>query len=123
MGSLPFTGNSAPAAYRRPMRVLLIAMSALLGLAPPPGGRARAAEPLCLSSADAAEAVTGHKVVAPMQALRTARRAVPNAEILRAALCRDPDALVYRITVLRRGDGRILRVTVDAPSGNVVTVH
>ncbi|WP_299562032.1 PepSY domain-containing protein [Enterovirga sp.] len=76
----------------------------------------------CLSSGDAAEAVTSRRVVRPVQAISTAMRAVPDSDVLRAVLCRDPQALVYRITVLRR-DGRMMRVTVDAPSGNVLVVH
>ncbi|WP_375458400.1 PepSY domain-containing protein [uncultured Enterovirga sp.] len=89
------------------------------GAAPPPKPHRETA---CLSSGDAAEAVTMHKVIAPAEALGKARGAVPNADVLRASLCRDPDALVYRITVLRP-DGRVVRVTVDAPSGKVRHVH
>lgn len=83
--------------------------------------RAAAAEG-CLSSGDATEIVSSHKVVAPGEAIVLARRTVPNADILRASLCDEEQRLVYRITVLRH-DGRVVRVTVDGPSGKLKTVH
>lgn len=107
------------------MRVLTVGLCSAWVFAAPAFGAAalrRPPEPGCLSSGDATEAVTMHKVVSPGEALVGARRAVPDAEVLRASLCRSADALVYRITVLRR-DGRIVRVTVDAPSGKVRNVH
>lgn len=105
-------------------RIATIGLFALIAAASGTAGDGGRAEPLpaCLSSADAADAVTAHRVVAPGQALGLAKRAVPDSDVLRAALCRDTDALVYRITVLRH-DGRVVRVTVDAPSGKVKTVH
>ncbi len=101
------------------MRALSTLVCAVVCLASSAAG---GLETACLSSGDATEAVTTHKVVPPGRAIVLARRAVPNADVLRAALCRDPEALVYRITVLRP-DGRLVRVTVDAPSGKVKTVR
>jgi uncharacterized membrane protein YkoI len=82
----------------------------------------QAAESACLSPGDAVEIVTAQAVVAPREALGHVRRAVPDSDVLRAALCREPDRLVYRVVLLTK-DGRIVRVTVDAPSGQVKTVH
>lgn len=88
--------------------------------------RSPAAQPAiplsCLNPGDTLDVVTSHKVVEPGEALRLARRAVPNAEVLRAALCRAPDALVFLIVLLRR-DGRIVRVTVDALSGKITSTN
>lgn len=90
---------------------------ASVGLAADRGG-----EPACLSPGDTVEIVSARQVVRPSEALVHVRRAVPNSEILRASLCREPHSLVYRVVLLTK-DGRIVRVTVDAPSGQVKTVH
>lgn len=82
----------------------------------------RGSEPACLSPGDTVEIVTARQVVKPSDALVHVRRAVPDSEILRAYLCREPHSLVYRVVLLTK-DGRIVRVTVDAPSGQVKTVH
>lgn len=76
----------------------------------------------CLSSGDALEAVSSHKVIAPARAIVVARGAAPGGEIVRAALCRDGPSLVYLVLALGK-DGRLLRVTVDATAGKVKFVH
>lgn len=81
----------------------------------------RRAVPACLSSGDTTEAVASHEIVAPRDAIRTARRAVPNAEVLRAALCRRGEALVYIVLLLQR-DGRVARLEVDARSGHTARI-
>jgi uncharacterized membrane protein YkoI len=103
------------------MRSVLVGL-ALLGFvnAARAGGTADAQS--CLSARDMQEIVSSNSVVAPAQAIRQARRAVPGADMLRANLCRGGEALVYVITVLRR-DGRVVHVTVDAPSGKVAAVQ
>jgi uncharacterized membrane protein YkoI len=76
----------------------------------------------CLSSGEALDAVSSHKVIEPDRAIVVARGAAPGKEIVRAALCRDGEDLVYLVLALGR-DGRLLRVTVDAAAGKVKLVH
>ena len=76
----------------------------------------------CLSSGEALDAVSSHKVIEPDRAIVVARDAAPGKEIVRAALCRDGEELVYLVLALGR-DGRLLRVTVDAAAGKVKLVH
>ena len=76
----------------------------------------------CLSSGDALEVVSAHKVVPPERAVVLARGAAPNADVVRAVLCRQRDVLVYLVMALR-ADGRLVRVTVDASSGKVKSVY
>lgn len=97
--------------------LLLLGYPASAGAADPPEVRKA-----CLSSGDAAEAVSSRRVIRPAEAIVAAREAVPNADVLRASLCRDGSVLVYRIMALRP-DGRLARVTVDAPSGKVRAIH
>ena len=73
---------------------------------------------ICLPPAEMREMVADHHVVAPIRAMRTARRAVPGADVVRANLCRSSDTLVYVITALRK-DGRVVQVMIDAPSGEL----
>jgi hypothetical protein len=89
------------------------------------GGLARAQAPVpkeCLQPREMRQAVASEGVVAPVAAVLTARRRVPDADVLRANLCRDDNVLVYVIMALR-ADGRIVQVMVDGPSGNVKSVH
>jgi hypothetical protein len=76
----------------------------------------------CLSPGDMREVVSANQVVAPVSAVRAARRVVPRADVVRARLCHGEVALVYVIMALRR-DGRFVQVTVDASSGKVSHVQ
>jgi uncharacterized membrane protein YkoI len=76
----------------------------------------------CLDPGEMRETVADQKVVAPTQAVATARQSLRGAEIVRANLCRVEDHLLYIIMALRR-DGRFVYVTIDATSGKVKTVH
>ncbi|MET0427459.1 MAG: hypothetical protein ABW026_03085 [Microvirga sp.] len=76
----------------------------------------------CLPPRELRQAVASQGVVAPVAALLTARRRVPNADVLGANLCRDENVLVYIIMALQ-ADGRIVQVRVDGPSGTVKSVH
>jgi uncharacterized membrane protein YkoI len=76
----------------------------------------------CLSSGDALEVVSAHKVVPPGRAIVLARGAAPEADVVRAVLCRQGDTLVYLVMALRE-DGRLVRITVDAMSGKVKSVY
>ena len=76
----------------------------------------------CLSSGDALEVVSAHKVLPPARAIVLARSAAPDSDVVRAVLCRQGDALVYLVMSLR-ADGRLVRVTVDAASGKVKSVY
>jgi hypothetical protein len=89
------------------------------------GGTAQAQSPGphdCLPPRELRQAVASQGVVAPVAALLTARRRVPDADVLRANLCRDDNVLVYVIMALQ-ADGRIVQVKVDGPSGTVKSVH
>ena len=68
------------------------------------------------------EVVETSGVIAPAEAVMTARRQVPNADVVRANLCRTGDSLVYVIVALRR-DGKAVHVTIDGPSGRVRSVQ
>jgi uncharacterized membrane protein YkoI len=76
----------------------------------------------CLSPRDTREIVSANQVVAPVNAIRAARQAVPRADMVRARLCHEAEALVYVIMALRK-DGRFVQVTVDASSGKVSRVQ
>lgn len=76
----------------------------------------------CLSPGDTREAVSTNQVVAPVNAIRAARQAVPKADVVRARLCHQQEALVYVIMALRK-DGRFVHVTVDASSGKVASIQ
>lgn len=73
---------------------------------------------VCLSQAEARQAVTQKTVIAPAVAMRAARSFAAGGRIIRASLCRTDDQLAYHITTLEK-DGRVIRVTVDGRSGKV----
>ena len=79
---------------------------------------AQPAKRLCLSQAEAAEAVSDGALIEPRRMLRRAA-AQAKAEALGAKLCRWDETLIYEFTLLRQ-DGRVLFVYVDASSGKVV---
>ncbi len=103
------------------MRSLWIAV-ALLGLSSVAGAEEAANAKGCLSPGDTREVVSANQVVAPVNAIRAARQAVPKADVVRARLCHEAQALVYVIMALRK-DGRFVEVTVDAASGKVSRVQ
>ncbi|WP_157961373.1 PepSY domain-containing protein [Microvirga flavescens] len=76
----------------------------------------------CLPLREMQEAVASKGVVAPANAVMTARRQVPNADVVQANLCRVESGLVYIIVALQK-DGRIVQVMVDAPSGDIKSVR
>ncbi|MBM6592364.1 PepSY domain-containing protein [Microvirga pudoricolor] len=76
----------------------------------------------CLPPREMRQAVADKGVVAPVAAVVTARRRVPDADVLRASLCRNDNGLVYVIMALQ-SDGRIVQVMVDGSSGTVKSVH
>jgi uncharacterized membrane protein YkoI len=76
----------------------------------------------CVSPRDMQEIVETRGVVAPAEAVMTARRHVPNADVVRANLCRSDSDLVYVIVALRK-DGRVVHVMIDGPSGRVRSVQ
>lgn len=104
------------------MRSLWIVI-ALLGLSSVAVAQEAAVDPKgCLSPGDTREVVSANQVVAPVNAIRAARQAVPKADVVRARLCHEAEALVYVIMALRK-DGRFVHVTVDASSGKVSRVQ
>lgn len=103
------------------MRRLLIAV-ALLGWSSVAGSEVTAEAKDCLSPGDTREVVSANQVVAPVNAIRAARQAVPKADVVRARLCHEAQALVYVIMALGK-DGRFVEVTVDASSGKVSRVQ
>lgn len=103
------------------MRSLWIAV-ALLVSSSVAGSQGAADTKGCLSPGDTREVVSANQVVAPVNAIRAARQAVPKADVVRARLCHGAEALVYVIMALR-SDGRFVEVTVDASSGKVSRVQ
>lgn len=118
-----FTANSADPKQTNGMRLpklfcwlpAALLASGAVGADARPHGR-------CLTSGEAWEVVSAHKVVPPERAVHLAHKVVPNGEVLRAALCQDPEGLVYRLIVLRK-DGRFVHVIIEAPSGVIKAVH
>jgi uncharacterized membrane protein YkoI len=100
--------------------VLLIACWTLIGVAHAQGAATPPTN--CVPQREMLEIVSGKRVVTPASAIMTARREVPNADVLRANLCRSDESLIYVIVALRK-DGRVVEVRIDAPSGNVKSVH
>ena len=73
----------------------------------------------CMNATDIREAVSAHKLVEPMNAVRTAVR-LTRAEPLRSQLCRSKDGYQYELTLLRR-DGKVIRLTMNAASGALIS--
>lgn len=69
----------------------------------------------CMTASEIREAVSEHKLIQPMTAVRNAVR-MTHAEPLRSQLCRLKDGLQYELTLLRR-DGKVVRVTINAVTG------
>jgi uncharacterized membrane protein YkoI len=100
--------------------VLPFALWTFLGVAH--AQSAAAALQNCVAPREMQAIVAAKGVVAPAEAIMTARREVPNADVVKANLCHGGDALVYVIVALRK-DGRVVQVMIDAPSGHVKAVE
>lgn len=73
---------------------------------------------VCLSAAETREAVAGHRLIDPSNALKSARAAA-RAELLASRLCRWNDEFVYEITLLKR-NGKVVHVFMNAADGKAM---
>jgi uncharacterized membrane protein YkoI len=72
----------------------------------------------CMNSSDSREAVSEHKLLDPLAAVRTAQSTV-HAELLSSKLCQWGEEFVYEVTMLKR-DGHVVRVFMNAKDGKII---
>lgn len=90
----------------------LLGSSAVAADDEPPAARA------CMNARDTREAVGEHKLLEPLEAVRSVQ-STTRAELLSTKLCRWNEDFVYEVTFLRR-DGRVVRVFMNAKDGKVI---
>jgi uncharacterized membrane protein YkoI len=94
--------------------MVLLASAATAAFADEEPARRRA----CMNSSDSREAVSEHKLIDPLVAVRSAQSTV-HAELLSSKLCQWGEEFVYEVTMLKR-DGHVVRVFLSAKDGKTI---